>query len=115
MCLLETIEKDKMHGIKAKGNPQDNEMAKFMFKELVLKKLNIQTSEEEEKAWKKSHPLLVRNKIDPKIPRKKLLKLLYEAKYYEDFNSLNLFIDSQLNKIRDDLLDDYEKTLENKA
>lgn len=115
MCFLETIEKDKMHGIKAKGNPQDDEMARFLFKELLLKKLKIQTPEEEEKAWQKSHPLLVRNKIDPKIPRKKLLKLLYEAKYYEDFNSLNLFIDSQLNKIRDDLLDDYEKILENKA
>ncbi|MFC7271701.1 hypothetical protein [Lactobacillus kimbladii] len=103
-----------MHGIKAKGNPQDDGMANFIFNEL-LKKLKIQTSEEEEKAWQKSHPLLVKNKVDPKIPRKKLLKLLYEAKYYEDFRSLNLFIDSQLNKIRDDLLDDYEKTLENKA
>lgn len=112
--LFSEIEKNKMQGIKAKGNPEDDkifqEAADRIIAELSVANY-VPTQEEKEKKWNSKHPLLVKNGINFKTPRKKLLKLMYKTKFQEDYDNLEKFVDSQLNIFKDQLENEFEDIL----
>lgn len=108
--LFHLIEENKMHRIKAKGNPEDEQILQEVIN-LFIARNHRPTQEEKEQKWILKHPFLIKNGMDFKTPRRKLLKLMYQVKFHEKYDSLAEFVDSRLDMFKDQLEDEFEEVL----
>lgn len=68
--------------------------------------------QEKHAKWIESHQLILSKNINLNLPRRKLLKMLFDGKYKEQYDSFKTFTSSRINSIRDDLYDELEEMLE---